>query len=666
MNELIRKCIHLLVSNRPITSILTILLDYVIQQTGNKYGFIGERKVGKDNAVFYRYHAITENFPGCLLNTYMSTYKSQGYFDLDEEHSMQSYISTGEIYINNSPKITKVGHPPVEKILFLPLHDANNTVIGILGLAGSFDFTIEIADSYAEYTDMCGYILQLAIDRNNMNYHKNRFLTNVGNALRDPINGMLNVRKIVNSAQMTPVQKQYIDVVTFYSMKLLDMVNDIQDYTRMVSGNLILVNKSMDIHKCLDAVQLITQQKTSANVTLTFNRNGNLPSMIVADEVRITQILVNLLDNACKFTTKGSITLDISASPSVNNTHEIMCTISDTGIGMTQEQVYNIFGGTYIATHDSHTGVGLGLLIVKYLIEMFGGHISMESSPSSGTTVRFNLFVGHKHNLSIDQIKSHFRGTYALLHGTAFSHDIIDNLAIYGIKCIQSSNITEALRLLHHKSFKEKFKFKMVCFWHTNDIDKDTIKQACNSSVAMVTLSDSVAVPDDDSNFILNIPLSTRSIEDLLTSIIVDSKPIIKPNHSIVAKTRILIAEDNPESLQILTELLKRQGYTDIDTVTDGLELYIKLTTQTSGTTYQIVFVNIHIEVLDGITAIKRYKQIPSSPTSSQTNSQIIVGMSHCSTFKDQCYEAGMNAFILKPVTVSDISDLHTRSIFSS
>ena len=68
MNELIRKCIHLLVSNRSINSILKLLLDYVVENTGNTYGFIGERKVGKDNAVFYRYHAITEGFCGALSN----------------------------------------------------------------------------------------------------------------------------------------------------------------------------------------------------------------------------------------------------------------------------------------------------------------------------------------------------------------------------------------------------------------------------------------------------------------------------------------------------------------------------------------------------------------------------------------------------------------------
>ncbi len=676
MNELIRRCIQLLVSNRPMNSILTLLLDYVVQRTENKCGFIGERKLTRDNSVFYRYHAVTTDGPWMSFNEHMTKYANQGYFDLDTEHAMHKDISIGDIHINNSPKITKVGHPPVEKTLFLPLHDSNGVVIGILGLSGPTDFTPEIADSYAEYVDVCSYILQLSVERNNINYHKNRFLTNIGNALREPIDGMLNVRRIANNDHLSASQKQYIDIVAFYSMKLLDMVNDIQDYTRMVSGTLSLVNKTMDLKKCLDAVYLISQQKTSQNVSLTFERADDLPSIIVADEVRITQILVNLVDNACKFTTNGNVKLKVSCAPAYGNgnapapgnapaygngnapeTHELLFEVSDTGIGMTAEQVYNIFGGTYVATSDEkQVGIGLGLMIVKYLIEMFGGTVRMESTPNVGTTVRFNLFVGHKHVLSLEEIKKKFKGTYALLYGKVPISGLIDTLTVYGVKCIASDNPKEVLKFLTHPSFVDKFS---MIFTDKDGMGSLALPSDVLDVVNIVQVDETVSVADNDNNFIMSLPINKQNIADLLTAMITDAKRPVAVPPVPVTTGRILIAEDDKDSARILIDLLKRMGYKDIDTVTDGLELYVKLTTQTPQTKYQIVFVSLSIDILDGITAVKRYKQLQATQAPA-AQSPVIIAITtqqqSSQDLKDQCYAAGMNAYLIKPITANDVS----------
>ena len=311
--ELLRKCIHLLVTNRSLNSILTILLDFIVHQTGNKFGLIGERKINNQREVFYRYHAFTQSSGSTVSNSNFTApldYLTKGYFDLSHEHLMHKDINIGEIYINNTPKVLP-GHPPIEKTVFLPLHDTEQSVIGVLGLSGPQEFTREIADSYKPYVEMCSYILQLAIEKNSINHHKTRFLFNVGNALKNPIDGILNVSKMTNSIQLTAAQKQYIDAVTFYSIKLLDLVNDIQDYTKMLSGTLNLVNKTMNLKQCLDTVILIAQQKADQNVTVNLEVDLNLPTIVVADEVRLTQLLVNLLDNSCKFTKRGQISLSV-------------------------------------------------------------------------------------------------------------------------------------------------------------------------------------------------------------------------------------------------------------------------------------------------------------------------------------------------------------------
>ena len=220
---------------------------------------------------------------------------------------------------------------------------------------------------------------------------------------------------------------------------------------------------------------------------------------------------------------------------------------------------------------------------------------------------------------------------------------LVDHLSLYGIKSIQTSNVQESIRFLTHKSFIGMF--SMVFFGKTaTDSEKETICKKIDSPVNIIHVSDS---PSSQHNFVLSPPINHEAVTHLLTAIITDTK-----KHHIKTKEppgRILIAEDNKEHLAILIDLLKRLNYTQIDTVSDGLELYIKLTSRAS--VYQMVFVNVHIGVLDGITVVKRYKQTVLSPIIHT----IIIGMSDNHDLKDQCYDAGMNGYIVKPVKQKDL-----------
>lgn len=681
MDDLVRKCIHLLVSNRSMNNILMVLLDYILQKTGNTHGFIGERK-HKDDIIFYRYHAISLPLAASGLK-YWNDYLTKGYFDLGSEHEMHKDINRGEMHINNS-KQPDCPHPHTDKIICLPLYDASESrrVIGFVGLSGSIDFTKEIADTYMQYIEICSYILQLAIERTNINHHNNNFLLTISHALREPIDGILGVSKLTNNASLTPVQRQYIDAVTFYSIKLLDMVNDIQDYTKMVSGTLNLINKTMSLQQCLDTVMLITQQKLGSNtVSLTLTASPNLPDTIIADEIRITQILVNILDNACKFTKKGSVSLHIytpytDKKPPSQTPHELEFTITDTGSGMPAEQVKNIF------THNPKEGkgMGFGLLLVKYLVEMFGGHITLSSTPNVGTVVKFTLYVGRKIALTLDQIKQVFQNTECLLYSEVRNQPLVDVLDLYGIKTVQVTSLKE-----FKKRFKINFNFnlKLLIFGKSTEDDRNTIIKYFNSSMAssranassrgananagandywwrIITTEKPIiltptSTPNEDTYY---LP-SKDAVADVLTAIITNITETTLPPIDAIPTTRgrILIAEDNAACRDILVGFMVKLGYQDIDTVNDGLELYLKLT---SDQEYDMVFVSLTVGVLDGFTAVKKYRE----KTSPGVGTIIIaVTGSISSGLKESCYACGMNGYILKPINMQDITKLDTMRI---
>ena len=709
-DSLLRKCIHLLITNRSMNSILSILIEHIVLKSSNTYGLIGERRKNDEGEIYYRYHAI---YTSSLSNDneYMKKYYTQGYFDIDSSHKMHTDINIGQVYINNTPDVKNLpGHPPIEKTIFLPLHDTNNSVIGVLGLSGPQTQSKEIYDVYVE---MCSYILQLALERMNMNHHKNLFLANISNALRSPINGIISVGKVSSSSSssMTPMQKQYIDTITFYSLKLLDLINDIQDYTRMSLGTLHLVNKSMSLSPCINMVRLITQQKTDPlNVQVKFNYS-DLPDIIIADEVRLTQILVNLLDNSCKYTKKGTISMSVNATKHQNG-WILSFIISDTGIGMTEEQLHNIFNSSI-----SNSGLGLGLHIVRHLIDMFQGHLQIKSELGKGTTVTFDIFVEHKIVLSTDQIKSFFTGGYALVHVNLTGKDadnsiIFEQLSEYGIRPVMSTSVADALQYTKNKSFANKF--NIIIFGNESASNQQIILKRLKPDINIILISPPNDDDIDENYYPLDSPITKEGITNTLTSIITNSKETETQAH-LPEKGRILIAEDDIESQQILIKLLNKLGYHDIDVVSDGLELYIKLleTTATrsqspqsslqqprlslypgtsadpasmsssississmssnalgslasnskafnSSAAFDIVFVTLSIPILDGIKAIKKYRQTISDNSKYRESNMLIIAVSSSITqeIKTQCYAAGINGYILKPINIKDLEKI--------
>jgi len=689
MSDLVRKCIHLLVSNRSMNSILTILLDYILQQTNNTHGFIGERKqadtssttsaastttstssTSTSTSTIYRHHAIS--FPS---STPSPEYSTNGYIDVKvKEHEMYKNVNFGEIYINNNPQSVLPGYSKYNNIICLPLHNVDNCVIGIIGLSGPTDFTKEMAESdlYKHYTEMCAYILQLAIERANISYHKNTFLSNVSHALREPIEGILGVSKLTTNIKLTPVQQQYIDAVTFYSIKLLDMVNDIQDYTKMVSGNLQLINKTMSLQQCLDTIMLITQQKIENvhDVTLTLTTSGILPDTVVADEVRLTQILVNILDNACKFTKKGKIALHVSNLTDIKSQvplpplkvkakskpqHQLEFTITDTGVGMTSEQVQNIFGCT---PYSTTSGVGLGIQIVKYLVEMFGGTVNINSAPGVGTEVKFTLNVGKKIQLTDEQIKQGFDNTQCIFYSEVRNQELIDSLSAYGIQAVYVSSLKEfkkkipsALKPAKPASKKPgplnlTLTLTVVIFGKVAKDDKTEVLNSLSAAQLYIINTEKTVIREDDVYYLINS--SKDAVADVLTAIINNIKETV---NTPAVKHRILIAEDDTASQDLIVSLLRKIGYQDIDMVSDGLEMYLKLTSQE----YDMVFVSLTIKVLDAITAVKKYRDAHSSKTAPVI---IAVASSITSDIKASCYAAGMNGYVLKPVKATDLAKL--------
>lgn len=227
------------------------------------------------------------------------------------------------------------------------------------------------------------------------NKAKNEFLANVSHEIRTPMSAMLGYSELLGNTGLDTVQKEYIQGVIHSGKILLTLINDLLDLSRLESGKTELSVSAVDLGRLCNELEHIVHyqlQKHQLSFEKVLSNTGD--HLFMLDEIRLKQILLNLVGNAIKYTPKGSITLTIEAKAD-GEFYDLHFAVSDTGIGIHPDQIQQIFEPFFKAsapaTRERAGGFGLGLTIVKKLVEMMGGLINIESQPGKGTRVFFTL-----------------------------------------------------------------------------------------------------------------------------------------------------------------------------------------------------------------------------------------------------------------------------------
>ena len=228
------------------------------------------------------------------------------------------------------------------------------------------------------------------------NQAKSEFLAHMSHEIRTPLNAIISMAELLQTTPLTSAQKDYLQTLRLGGASLLTVINDILDFSKIEAGRIDLEKRLFSIMDCVTtAVNLIQVQAEAKNLPVSTYLEASVPAHIVGDEVRLRQVLVNLLGNAVKFTEKGSVTLTVSAQPLEGfNRHEIHFAVRDTGIGIPlnkQDKLFQPFSQVDTSTTREYGGTGLGLVISKKLVEHMEGRIWIESQQNVGSSFHFTI-----------------------------------------------------------------------------------------------------------------------------------------------------------------------------------------------------------------------------------------------------------------------------------
>ncbi|MCB1747417.1 MAG: response regulator [Gammaproteobacteria bacterium] len=509
---------------------------------------------------------------------------------------------------------------------------------------------------------------------------KSDFLANMSHEIRTPMNAIIGLGELALRTDLDATQRDYLTKVLAAARNLLGIINDILDFSKIEAGKLRMERVDFDLDEVLENLSnTIGMKAHEKNLDLVFAVAPDVPRDLGGDPLRLGQVLLNLVSNAIKFTDAGSITVGVRALAQDHDGPQLEFSVTDTGIGLSEEQrgrLFQAFSQADGSTSRKYGGTGLGLTICKRLVELMHGDIEVESTPGVGSTFRFTcrFTAGAERDRTQFRIPDLHDLRVLVVDDNAAAREVLARyLEDFGCATVQVASGEEALEEVRQAGRP----FDVVLMdWRLPGMDGVTAARALRARpggetirVVMVSAYGRTQMVDeahdvDIAEFLVK-PVSESTLFNALTRTLhIDTGegsrqtnlPDLEWSPSLRG-ARVLVVDDNEINRQITGELLAGAGM-HVDFATNGREAV----DAAAAHVYDAIYMDVQMPVLDGFSATREIRRQPAGgrvPVVAMTANAMAGD-------RERCLEAGMDDYVSKPIDLRQLVAVSNRLVTAS